>query len=407
MRYMWIILFSLFACAVSQTSHAQKAPLGDILDDIINGRTSPNQTPIYGNTGINTIPVMIRFDVPGHLDDHTLIVSAYTPNDPSGKTIKSQLLGQNRIVLNGVKSPLQFAIATPEIITKNLTHTRITAEIRDENNNRVMTNEREGLYRGTEPPEITLIATGFVAESIPTPQITGFEVIQGDVFIRNKRHTPAEGFLTLQLIENALLGGTSITIAAEKTIPLDKNYPPYGFNLERGFTTESQKTPLSLKAWITDWAGRKTHVLRTPIAYNGPNSHYKLTLDAITQGLNTEAGRQLDPALMAQTLIQGDAVYDPSSGIPSGARLKATLSKSVGAFGENRVISQQTILMNSQQGSRIPFSLSAASTNFDPFIPAPILKLEILDSRGNIFYDSGDIRAAEGNQTIQLYARRN
>ena len=79
----------------------------------------------------------------------------------------------------------------------------------------------------------------------------------------------------------------------------------------------------------------------------------------------------------------------------------------MGAFGENRVISQQTILMNSQQGSRIPFSLSAASTNFDPFIPAPILKLEILDSRGNIFYDSGDIRAAEGNQTIQLYARRN
>ena len=407
MRYIWIFLLSLLACVVSQASYAQKAPLGEILDDIINGSPSTSQTPIYGNAGVDTIPVMIRFDIPGHLDDHVLVVSAYTPNDPSGKTTKSQLLGQNRLVLNGVKSPLQLTIATPEIITQNLTFARITAEIRDENNNRVMINEREGLYRGSEPPEITLIATGFEAEPIPAPHFTGFEVIQGDVFLRNKRHTPARGFLTLQLIENALIGGTSITIAAEKIIPLDQDYPPYAFTLERGLIEKPDKTPLSLKAWVTDWAGRKTHVLRTPIAYNGPDSHYKLTLDAITQGLNTDAGRRLDPALMAQTLIQGDAVYDASNGIPGGARLKATLSKSVGGFGENRVISQQTILMDLQQGSRIPFSLSAASTNFDPFIPAPILKLEITDSQGNIYYDSGDIRASEGNQTIQLYARQN
>ena len=109
---------------------------------------------------------------------------------------------------------------------------------------------------------------------------------------------------------------------------------------------------------------------------------------------------------MAQTIIAGDAVYDPNNGIPSGARLKATLSKSVGAFGENRVLSQQTIIVG-QQGNRIPFSLAAASTNFDPFIPAPILKLEITDTRGNIYYDSGDISAREGHQTIQLYPRQN
>ena len=88
--------------------------------------------------------------------------------------------------------------------------------------------------------------------------------------------------------------------------------------------------------------------------------------------------------------------------MPRGARLKATLIKSVGAFGENRILAQQTTFIDLDRNNRIPYSLSVPSTNFDPFIPAPVLKLEITDSQGNVYYDSGDISAAEGNQTIQL-----
>jgi len=405
MRHFWLILCAIILSVFGQTSHAQYNDLGEIIEEIINGSKSPSQTPIYGTDTIETIPVMIRFDVPGNLDDHTIIISAYTPNDPSGNTTKSQLLGQNRLLLNNIDSPFQLSIAAPKSVTKDIAFARITAEIRDENNNRVMINEREGLYRGTEPPEITLIATGNLPKTIAAPQITGLEIINGKVFIRDKNHTPKDGHLTIQLLESALVGGTSITIAAEEVISLDRNYPPYAFTMDRGLTSDDKNTPLSLKAWVTDWAGRKTHVLRQPVAYNGPDSEYKLTLDSITQGLNTQAGRQLDPSLMARTIVEGNAVYDPSHGTPTGARLKATLSKAVGAFGENRVLSEQTIIVSSHDG-RIPFSLSAASTNFDPFIPAPILKLELTDSRGNIFYDSGDIRASEGRQTIQLYPQR-
>ena len=405
MKFLSLIIVLIFTSAISLPCYAQYEDLGEILEEIIKQGT-PSQTPIYGGAAIETIPVTIRFDVPDSLDNHMIILSAHTPKDPSGKTTKTQLLGQNRLLMNGLESPLQLIIAVPETVTENLTFARITAEIRDENNNRVMINEREALYRGTDPSELTLIATDKSFTNTPIPAISGLEIINGEVSIRDKRHIPNGGTLTIQLLETGLVGGTSITIAAEKTIYLDRDYPPYKFTLDRGLTEDQQNTPLSLKAWITDWAGRKTHVLRTPIPYNGPDSDYKLTLDAITQGINTDAGRHLDPALMAQTIIAGDAVYDPNNGIPGGARLKATLSKSVGAFGENRVLSQQTIIVG-QQGNRIPFSLAAASTNFDPFIPAPILKLEITDTRGNIYYDSGDISAREEHQTIQLYPRQN
>jgi len=404
-KFLSLIIVSIFLSAISLPSYAQFEDLGEILEEIIK-QGSPSQTPIYDGAAIETIPVTIRFDVPDGLDNHMIILSAYTPKDPSGKTTKTQLLGQNRLLMNGLESPLQLIIAVPETVTNSLTFARITAEIRDENNNRVMINEREGLYRGTEPPDLTLIATDKSLSNTPIPAISGLEIINGEVSIRDKRQVPDGGTLTIQLIETGLVGGTSITIAAEKIIYLDRDYPPYKFTLDRGLTADQKNTPLSLKAWITDWAGRKTHVLRKPIPYNGPDSDYKLTLDAITQGVNTDAGRQLDPALMAQTIIEGDAVYNPNSGIPTGARLKATLSKSVGAFGENRVLSQQTTIVGSQN-NRIPFSLSAASTNFDPFIPAPTLKLEITDARGNIYYDSGDISAREGHQTVQLYARQN
>lgn len=406
MRHLWLALLSGLLCVFSSPSYAQYEDLGEILEDIIKGSKSPSQTPIYGGAAIETIPVTIRYDVPGDLDNHMIILSAYTPNDPSGQTKKTQLLGQNRLLLNGLESPLQLIMAVPEVMTKNLTFARITAEIRDENNNRVMINEREGIYRGTEPPELNLIATGQTIATAPPPALSGLESINGEIFIRDKRHTPNDGSLTIQLLETGLVGGRSITIAAEEIILLDRNYPPYAFTMDRGLTADAQDTPLSLKAWITDWAGRKTHVLKTPVPYNGPDSDYKLTLDAITQGLNTKAGRRLDPALMAQTIIEGDAIFNPSNGIPSGARLKATLSKSVGAFGENRVLSEQTIIVGAQT-ERIPFTLSAASTNFDPFIPSPILNLELTDNHGNIYYDSGDIRAKEGRQTVQLYARKN
>jgi len=206
-------------------------------------------------------------------------------------------------------------------------------------------------------------------------------------------------------LENALAGGNSVTIAAEKVISIDSAALPITFNIDRGLTSQNSQVPLAFKAWINDWAGRKTHVMRIPVPYNGPDIDYKLKLDVLAQGANTQAGRNLDPNLMAQATVSGEALFDASAGIPSDARLKVSLSRAVGAVGENRVLSSQTIILRGFDG-RVPFALSTASTNFDPLIPAPLLNLQILDRNERVYFDSGDVRAKEGPQTIQLYTRR-
>ena len=405
MRNIWLAIISVILTSVSSISHAQFEDLGGIIEDIIKGSQIPGQTPIYEAAAIDTVPVTILYDVPVPLDDHTITLSAHTPHDPSGISKNTQLLGQTRLMMNGLSAPLKLGLTIPSTMTKDLTFVRISAEVHDTNNNRVMMHEREGIYRGSEPPTLTLISTSQSDPIAEIPEISGLELINGEVFIRDKLHIPNGGTLTIQLLENALAGGHSLSIAAEKVIPIERNYPPYAFTLERGLVAGNQPNILSLKAWISDWAGRKTHILREPVSYNGPNTQYKIILDALAQGSQTSSGKHLNPALMAQTIVKGEAVFDPSNGIPMGAKMQVTLSKSIGAFGENPTLATQTIIVNARD-RRIPFSLSTASTNFDPFIPAPILKLEIIDRRGNIYYDSGDIVAVEGVQMVQLYARR-
>ncbi len=405
MRIVWLAIITIIFTSLSSLSHAQFEDLGGIIEEIIKGSQIPGQTPIYEDTAIETIPVTIIYDVPVPLDDHTLTLSAYTPHDPSGISKDTQLLGQTRLMMNGLSPPVKLGLTIPSAMTKDLTFIRISAEIHDTNNNRVMIHEREGIFRGSEPPSLTLISASQSAPISKAPEISVLELINGEVFIRDKARVPNNGTLTIQLLENALAGGRALSIAAEKTISIEQNYPPYAFTLERGLVAGNHPNVLSLKAWITDWAGRKTHVLRKPVSYNGPDTQYKIILDALAQGNQTSAGKHLNPALMAQTLIEGEAFFDPRNGIPREAKMKVTLSKSIGAFGENPTLATQTIIVNARD-TRIPFSLSTASTNFDPFIPAPILKLEIIDSRGNIYYDSGDIVAVEGVQMVQLYARR-
>jgi len=196
-----------------------------------------------------------------------------------------------------------------------------------------------------------------------------------------------------------------VTIASEKIIAIDGASLPIVFAMDRGLTSQNSQPSLAFKAWIHDWAGRKTHVMRTPVPYNGPDIEYKLKLDVLAQGANTRAGRNLDPNLMAQATVSGEALFDADSGMPSDARLKVTLSRAVGAVGENRVLSTQTIILRGFEG-RAPFALSTASTNFDPLIPAPLLNLQIIDRNDRVYFDSGEIRAKEGPQSIQLYARR-
>ena len=387
-------------------AHAQLEDLGGILEDILGGGQLPGQTPIYGETGIESIPVLIRYDNTTNYGNHVLVLTAFLPKDPRGVKQNSPMLGQTRLLLTGLEPPLQVTIPVPRNVTQDLTFARITAEVIDANQNRVLTTERDGVFRGTEAPELTLEPINALAKAVQRPEYTGFETINGEVSVNNKNTRLNRGTLTIQLLENALAGGTSVIIAAEKVINIDGTALPILFNLDRGLTSQDLNTPLAFKAWINDWSGRKTHVMRTPVPYNGPDINYQLKLDVLAQGANTHAGRNLDPNLMAQATVSGDALFEARSGMPIDARLRVTLSRAVGAVGENRVLSTQTIIVRGFEG-RTPFALSTASTNFDPLIPAPLLNLQIVDRNNRVYFDSGDVRAKEGPQTVQLYARRN
>jgi hypothetical protein len=213
----------------------------------------------------------------------------------------------------------------------------------------------------------------------------------------------------VQLLENALAGGTSMMVAAEKQIPLDgisagNIASPVPFELQRGIPTGDTPQNLTFKAWVTDWAGRKTHIMRSAVAYQGPDIDYSIQLDRLAQGKDTKRGRNLDPTLMAQTLVSGEAVFDPVKGIPGNARLKVQLTRSVGAYGDNPILAEQTLLLRGME-TRIPFSITTDSTNFDPLIPAPYLSIALTDSYGRTYYASGDIRAQESQNTVRLFPR--
>ena len=407
MRILGYILaaMALALLSFSVPAYAQFEDLGGILEDILGGTPLPGQTPIYGETGIENIPVLIRYDNAEDYAEHFLILTAYRPSDPNGAAKPSRMLGQTRLLLTGLEQPLQVTIPVPRDITKELTFASITAEVIDVNENRVLTTERDGVFRGTEAPELTLRPLSSLPPPSERPDYTGFETITGEVSFNARNVKLNGGTLTIQLLENALAGGTSVTIAAEKVINIKGSSLTIPFTLDRGLTSEGSQPALAFKAWINDWAGRKTHVIREPVPYNGPDIEYQLKLDVLAQGANTRAGRNLDPNLMAQATVSGEALFDARSGMPGDARLKVTLSRAVGAVGENRRLSSQTIILRGFEG-RAPFALSTASTNFDPLIPAPLLNLQIVDRNERIYFDSGDVPAKEGPQTIQLYARR-
>ena len=161
---------------------------------------------------------------------------------------------------------------------------------------------------------------------------------------------------------------------------------------------------MSLKAWITDRAGRKIFVMNSPTGYNGADIDYAIRLEGLRQGKNTKRGANLSTDLMAQTLIQGEATYDPVIGIPGQARLRIKLMQDRGDFNPNPVLTEQTLLLRGME-TRIPFALTTDSTHFDPYAPAPFLSISLTDINGRIFYDSGEIRAREDRNNVRLYPR--
>jgi len=208
----------------------------------------------------------------------------------------------------------------------------------------------------------------------------------------------------VQLLENALAGALSMELIAQDAQPVQFIDGDLRFSLQRG-TWDRQDTPdLSFKVWITDRAGRKVFVMKEPIGFNGADIEYSIRLEGLKQGKDTKRGLNLSPDLMAQTLVQGEATFDPVNGVPGGARLKVQLKQDRGDYNKNPVLAEQTLLLREIE-TKIPFTLTTDSTHFDPYAPAPFLSVAITDINGRIYYSSGDIRAREDKNFIRLYPR--
>jgi len=394
------LMFLLSQQAAAQNSTVLPAPTtsNDVFTSI--GLPSPKLTPIREQTSPTALPVKLLYSGPKLSGAFTLTVlvsqRAASPADPIFQPVSESILHLSEM------GPETSAVVSVADVSDGL---QIEASLRDENENLVLETahplavlSRDLRLLRLTPPELpSLTAT-------PIPDFTGVETISGKIILPRRAVIPPQSMIHIQLLENALAGGLSLQLAAQDARPAVVVNGEIPFALQRGIWDWREAPDLALKAWVTDQMGRKIFVMSNPVGYNGPEIEYTLRLDSLRQGKETKRGRTLNPDLMAQTLVQGEAQFDPVIGIPGQARLQIKLRQDRGDFKLNPVLAEQTLLLRGME-TRIPFSLTTDSTHFDPYAPAPFLSVSLTDSFGRVYYTSGEIRAREGQNSIRLYPR--
>lgn len=354
--------------------------------------------PQTQSVGIDNIPVSINIADDNALDSvkfegEWLVVSAYSPPLASSPQDKGELLGETRLLLRGLKPPFDIVVAAPSAVTAELEFARVHGHIEDRNGNAVLVSPQDGYYRGSEAAILTLgpkpVRLGI---DLPPETITKFEQTRGKVDISKPKELFRGAVLTVQLTERGLAGGTSQSIKGEVRLQIDGQKPPFDFTLDYGVPESGFKMPLTLSAFITDWAGRKTHVMAKQLDFNGPGYDYRLTLDAFKQGRDVANFQFSELKNATKTNIRGQAVFNAYKGLPAGSYLKIRLRSTLGPNQEPRDLSTTAVSLNGQSGY-VDFTASAPSINFDPELPAPLIDLAIINPAGNVIFESGAVPA--------------
>ncbi len=391
----------MFFGAVGLLTSPATAQIDDILDDIFgkrSGNTYPypgGQYPGFGT--IENIPVEIDISTQRNLDDHILIVSAYAPPVPNVRESRPRLLGQTRILLNGLGNQMNLVVAAPDTITRDIPEARLSAEIIDANDQTVMISRQDAYYRGRQPAALELIASG-LAGSNPPPPISGtVETVRGDVNIASQNNQLFRGgTLVVELVEDGLAGGPGAqTVLGQTRIDIDQKSPPFAFELDH-VRSGGSNAPVNLRAYIEDWAGRRVMESATPTSYRGAGSNYKLMLSPYS-GTSVVTGH---PATR-NNRVEGEAQFDAFKGLPSGSRLEITIMRDYGTPSQDRVIAKDVIQLDGRSGY-IRFDANTPAILFETGRPDPIIKAEILDDRDRVFFTSSDQTLARGFNTIRL-----
>ena len=410
MRFLWPIIAAL-ALLVSP-AHAQ---IDDIFDDIFGKRGSQHpfpqgQHPAFGM--IDNIPVDIYIHNAGSLDDHFLIVTAFAAPAPNVRQAAPRMIGQTQILLNGMGKDLQIIVAAPEPVTRDIDYARIEARIVDANGNTVLSEERSGEYRGRTPAKIDLIRPG--GGSISNPQ-TGtqsgaVETVRGTVGIQNGVAPNFRGAtLVVELVEDGLAGGpaNAMTVLGQTRIDIDQKSAPYDFSVDAFMPQSQNGAPIALRAYVEDWAGRRT--METPVTtpYRGPGERYNLSLapfagETVTTGTPPPSTQNTAPT---QT-VNGEARFDAVRGLPAGSKLIVTISRDYGTPSQDRTVYKDVTPLDGLSGY-IGFDFTPGEILFELGRPDPVIKAVVVDNRGNVFFESQNQPLNRGFNSIRLEATPN
>ena len=365
----------------------------DVLSSI--GVPSPKLTPIQDKTSATALPVKVLYDGPKLSGKFTLSIRV-----SRRRGLNFESVSLSTLYLQTLDAETD-AVVTLSEISNGL---QVEATLRDENQNLVLETAHPlpVLSRDLRLLKLT-------AESPPVTTQTnisdfiGMESISGKIILPRGAMLPPQAVVHVQLLENALAGGLSMQLAAQDARPVNAKNGVIEFSLQRGVWDRRNEPDLVFKTWIADAMGRKIYVMSKSVGYNGPDIEYTLRLDGLKQGRETKQGQNLDPALMAQVRVTGEAQVEPVIGLPGQARLHIKLSQDRGDFN-NPILAEQTLLLRGLE-TRIPFTLTTDSKHFDPYVPAPFLSISLTDSLGRVYYTSGDVRAREKQNFIRLYPR--
>lgn len=419
----WLNPAPVFAQASPSAPPAQDGSTGnditDIIRDILGDTTFPSFPGAPGSepsVGIDNIPVSLTIEASSDAPDIStyengwLVVSAYSSENPEslsnsrGAPAQARetgtLLGQTRLLLRGLTPPYNIVIAAPRAVTSELEFARIEGRIEDSNGTEILTTPQAGYYSGSAPAALMLSPVLTLGSpALPPETLVKFETAQGEISIPKDSEIFRGAVLTVQLIEAGLVGGTRQNIKGESRMQLDALTPPYAFKLDYGVPESGFKMPLTLSAFITNWAGRKTHVMAESVDFNGPDFNYRLTLDAYRLGGDVADFRFSDSASAAKVKIEGLAVFNAYKGLPLGSYLQVKLKSPIGPNGQPQDLGTTAISLDGRSGN-VDFMIDAPSVNFDPELPNPFMEVKVFNSLGNALFQSDSILVMPGAKNI-------
>ncbi|WP_371397367.1 hypothetical protein [Fretibacter rubidus] len=370
---LFILIIAIVALFLPRPVSAQDTPdYGAIIRDIIqNGPIAPSPAPATGHA--STIPVSLVFDLPpGTLSPQLIITATGEDNTP---------LSELRLTIDGLVSPLRLSLYTPPRVQTNRSFVMLKARIVD-TDGITLSRTASDIMHTSGTAQLRLINQVPPSET-PGP-ISALETVQGSVKLTDASDLFQGAILHVELIEAGLAGGRGNPVKGKVSVPIDsaesQTNGTVQFAFDYGVPLGGFKMPLGLKAYVTDWAGRTTHVMPNREEFTGPDKDYRLTLDRIRTGSEVEpfnivsdnAPIAVPPqtnasaitALPPVMIISGEATFPAFRGLPRGAVLTVELWQRMDGV-DTQVISRRAIVLDGLSGD-VAFTLPPARATADP-----------------------------------------